>query len=92
VRGQLRLRRGQPAEDLFGPVGQQAAGVGEPDAPAGALHQSAAGLGLEPGEVVADGRLGVVQGPGRRGHRAVPGNRDQHLEPGDVEHPANLSI
>ena len=45
----------------------------EPDAAPDPLHQSGAGLGFEPGEVVADCRLRVVQFLGGRGERSVPG-------------------
>ena len=86
VRGQLGLGRVQPADDLLGPLGQQAAGVGQPHPPAGPLQQPRAGLGLEPGDVVADRGLGVVQCVGRAGDRAVPGHGDQHPEPGHVQH------
>jgi len=86
VRRKLVLRRVQPADDLLGPLGQQPAGVGQPHSPARALQQPGAGLGLQPGDVMADRRLGVIQRPRRGGHRSVPGHRDQHAQPGHVQH------
>ena len=88
VRGELVLRGIQPAQDLLGPFRQQPAGVGQPDPAAGPLGQQRPGLGLEPGQVMAYRGLGVVEGPGRSGHRAVPGHRDEHAEPGHIQHSA----
>jgi hypothetical protein len=90
VRGQLVLRGVQPAQDLLGPFRQQPARVGQPHAAAGPLGQQGPGLGLEPGQVVAHRRLGVVERPGSRGHRAVPGYRDEHAKPGHIQHPASI--
>ncbi len=92
VRGQFVLCRVQPAQDLLGPPGQQAPRVGQLDAPAGPLHQPGAGLGLQPGEVVADRRLGVIERPGGRGHRAVPGYGGQDPQPGHVQHAAMIGL
>ena len=59
--GQLRVGGVDAADDLGRPVGQQLPGLGQPDAAADPLQQLRAGLGLEPGEVMADRRLRVVQ-------------------------------
>jgi hypothetical protein len=90
VRRELVLRRVQPADDLLGPLGQQPARVGEPNAPARPLQQPGSGLGLQAGYVMADRRLRVVQRARRRCHRAVPGHRDEHAEPGHVQHAPSI--
>ena len=86
VRGQFVFRGVQAAQDLGRPVGEQAPGFGEPDAPPGSLDQPDAGLGFEARQVVAHRRLRVVQFPGGGGHGSVPGHRHQDAQPGDVEH------
>lgn len=35
---------------------------------------------------MADGRLGVIESVGGRGHRSVLGHRDKHAEPRYVQH------
>src|SRR6202012_3124472 len=82
----LVLGRVQRAQDLGRPVGQQPARVGQPDAPARPPDPPDAGLGLEPGQGVADRRLGVVELPGRGRDRPVPGHRDQDAESRHVQH------
>ena len=57
VRGQLRVGRIQPTEDLGSPGGQEIPGGGEPDTASDALEELRARFGLEPREVVADRRL-----------------------------------
>src|SRR5690606_21711105 len=66
--------------------------LGQPDAPPGPLDQPGAGLGLQPGEVVADGRLRVVQLPRGRGERSGTGDREQDAEPGDIQHSSIVSM
>ena len=77
MRRELSLRCVQPPDDLLGALGQQPASVGQPDAAADSLKQLGTGLGLEPGDVMADRRLGVVQRTSGRCDGAVPGDRDQ---------------
>jgi hypothetical protein len=83
---ELVLGRVEAADHLGGALGQQPPRVGEPDAAPGPLDQLSAGLRLEPGQVMADRRLGVVQRVRRRGDRSVPGHRDQHTKPGYIQH------
>ena len=64
----------------------------EPDAAADPLQQLRAGLGLEPGEVVGDRRLGVVQLLRRRGDRSVAGDGVDDAQPVDVQHASTLSM
>ena len=92
VGGQLGVRGIDPPEDLGGPGGQQLPGGGEPDSAPGPLQQLSAGLGLEPGEVVADRRLRVVQLLRRRGDRAEPCERVDDTQPGHVQHSSTLSM
>ena len=89
MRGQFRLGRVEPAEDLLGALGEQLASLGEPDSAARALHQLRAGFRLQPGHMVADGRLRVVQRLSGGRNRAVPGDRDEHAEPGRIQHALN---
>ena len=74
VGGELRVGGVDAADDLRGAVGQQLPGLGEADPAADPLQELRAGLGLEPGEVVADRGLGVVQLLRRRGDRPVAGD------------------
>jgi hypothetical protein len=74
VCGEFGARGVDPADDLRGPAGEQLTGGRESDVPAGPLQQLRTGLGLEPSQVVARGRLGVVQFLGRRGDRTQPRN------------------
>jgi len=60
-RGQFRGGGVDPADDLRGAAGQVLAFGCEPDAPADPLDEPGAGLGFQPGQMVADGWLGVVQ-------------------------------
>jgi len=83
---ELVLRRVEPADHLDGPLGEQPARVGQPDSAPGPLDQLRSGLRLEPGQMVADRGLRVVQCVRRGGHRAVPGNSDQHAESRNVQH------
>ena len=83
---ELVLGRVETADDLDGPFGEQPARVREPDAAPDPLDELGARLRLEPGQVVADRGLRVVQRVRRRGHRPVPGHGDEHAEPGYVQH------
>jgi hypothetical protein len=80
------LGRVETAYDFRGALGEQAARVGQPDPAPGTLDELSAGFRLEPGEVVADRGLRVVERVGRGRHRAVPGHSDQHAEPRNVQH------
>src|ERR687885_1870724 len=78
-----------PPDDLGRAVRQQLSGRGEPDPATDPLQQLGAGLGLEPGEVMGDRRLGVVQLLRRRGDRSVTGHGVDDPEPVDVQHAIN---
>ncbi len=82
--GELRVGGIDASDDLGRAVGQQLPGLGEPDSAADPLQQLRAGLGLEPGDVVGDGRLGVVQLPRRRGDRSVARDGVDDAQPSDV--------
>ena len=90
--GQLRAGGIDPPDDLGGAVGQQLPGGGEPDPSADPLQQLRAGLGLEPGEMVGDRRLGVVQLLRRRGDRSMAGDGVDDAQPVDVQHASTLSM
>ena len=92
VGGQLRAGGVDPPDDLGGAVGQQLPGRGEPDPAADPLQQLRAGLGLEPGEVVGDRRLGVVQLLRRRGDRSMARDGVDDAQPVDVQHASTLSM
>jgi len=77
-RGQFRGGGVDAADDLGGAPGQVFALRGEPDAPADPLDELGAGLGLQPGQMVADRGLGVVQLLGGLGDRAVRGDRREN--------------
>jgi hypothetical protein len=50
------------------------------------LQQAGAGVGLEPGEVVADRGLGVVQFLGRRRDRAAAADRFENAKLHESQH------
>ncbi len=83
---QFVLRGIEPADHLGAPLGQEPAGVGQPDAPACPLDQLGPGFGFQPRQVVAHGGLRVVQGSRRGRDRTVPGHSDQDAQPRHVEH------
>jgi hypothetical protein len=80
------LRRVEAADHLDGPLGEQPSRVGEPDAAPGPLDELGPRLRLQPRQVMADRRLGVVQRVGGRGDRPVPGDGHQNAEPRDIQH------
>jgi hypothetical protein len=92
VSGELCVGGIDAADDLGCAIGQQLPGRGETDAAADPLEQLRAGLGLQPGDVVGDRRLGVVQLPGRRGHRSVACDGVDDPQPIDVQHALTLSM
>jgi hypothetical protein len=92
VRGQLLGGGVEAADDLRGPLGEQPARLREPDAAPRALDELGAGLRLQPGEVVADGRLRVVQLLGGGGQRALAGDREEDAETDDIQHSSIVSI
>jgi hypothetical protein len=92
VGGQLGAGGVDAPDDLGGALGQQPPGGGEPDPAAHALQQLRAGLRLEPGEVVGDRRLRVVQLLRRGGHRSVACDGVDDAEPIDVQHSSTLSM
>ena len=83
---QLLLGGVEPREDRLGVGHQRAPGVREPHAARAALHQPGAGLALQGGHVLADGRLGEVERLGGGGERAPLGDLAKHLHATDVEH------
>ncbi len=89
MRSQLCLGGVEPPKDLLGALGEQPASLGEPDSAAGSLHQFRARLRLEPGHVMADRGLGVVQHLSCGGDGSVSGDSDEHAEPGGIQHALN---
>ena len=81
-----------PADDLDGAVSEQPPGLGQSDTPADTLQQLRPGLGLQPREVMADGRLGVVELGSGRGDRPEPRDRLQNPQARDVQHASMLSM
>ena len=71
-------RQRRVADDLGGAAGQVFALRGEPDAPADPLDELGAGLGFQPGQMMADSGLGVVQVLGGLGDRALRGDRREN--------------
>ncbi|CAM5619803.1 hypothetical protein SALBM217S_04359 [Streptomyces griseoloalbus] len=61
-------------------------GGGQPYAPGAALDQAVAGLLLQRGELLGDGRGGEVQRGGRRGDRAMVRHRTEDVEPPRFDH------
>ena len=72
--------------------GEELPGRSEPDAAPDPLQELRAGLGLEPGEVVADRGLGAAQLLRRRGDRSAACDGVDDPEPGEVEHSSSLSM
>lgn len=79
------------SEHFLGACGKEVPSVGEPDATAYALEQTCSGFGLEPGQMLAHGWLGVVEGFGGLGDRSVSGDGGQDPQSSDVEHAPNIS-
>ena len=92
VRGELVFRRIEPAQDLRGALGEQSPRIGQPDTASGALDELGPRFRLEPGEVMADRRLGVVEFPRSTSHRTVPGYRGEHPEPRHVQHDPSIDV
>ena len=90
-RVELGLGGGEPRDHDLGVLDQRAAGVGEPDAAAGAVDERGAGLLLERGDLLGDGGLGVGERLGGGGEGAVLGDRLEHPQLLDVEHNHSLS-
>jgi hypothetical protein len=86
VGGKLGLGRVQSADNLLGALGEQLAGLGQPDTAPDAFQELGTGFRLQPSDVMTDGRLGVVQRTGRGRNRAMTSDRDQHPEPGHIQH------
>ena len=80
------------AQDLLAAHGQAGALLGEHKPAPHVAHQHRARLGLEPLEVVGDGRLAVVEGLGCGRRGAVLGQRHEHLEPVDIDHVSIVSM
>ena len=88
---ELGLGGGEPREHDLGVIDQRAAGVGEEDAPAGAVDERGAGRLLERGDLLGDGGLRVRERLGGRGEGAVLGHRLEHPQLLDIEHNHSLS-
>lgn len=80
----FRICRVDPAEYLFGPLRQQPSGVGEPDSAPDARSQRYAHLGLEAGELLADGRLGVAEHVGGGGQRTLLSESGNDTKSGQI--------
>jgi hypothetical protein len=89
VGGELRV---DASDDLGRAVREQLPRLGQSDAAADPLQQLCAGLGLEPGEVVGDRGLGVVQLLGGRGDRSVARDGLDDAQPSGIEHVSTLSM
>ena len=85
-------RRIHAPEDLRRPLGEHPARLGQTDAAPHPLDQLCPGLRLQPGDVVADRGLRVVQLAGGGSHRSVAGDRREHTEPIEVEHSSTVSM
>ena len=83
---ELGLGVGEPREDDVGVLDQRAARVGQPDAARAALDEHHAGLALQGGDLLGDGRLRVVQRVGGGGERATCGDLAQHAHAANVKH------
>ena len=68
------------------------AGGRRPEAASGAVEQGSPGQGLEPGDLLADGALGEVQGLGRRRHAPPVGRGGEGAEQGNIEVAGHRSI
>jgi hypothetical protein len=85
-RGQLGLRDLGPLEERPGVTHQHQGGVGQPDAPPGALEQRQPRLALEHGELLGDGRRRELQCVGHRGDRPARMQLVQEAQPAQVKH------
>ncbi|SFK14733.1 hypothetical protein SAMN05192584_10438 [Streptomyces pini] len=86
VRLQFGLGEFELGQHTPGVLGEQAAGIGEPDAAAVPGEQLLTGLALQFGHLLGDGRGGDVQPLGRAAHRAVAGDGVEDAEPVQVQH------
>ena len=85
-RRQVGLRHGRALEQRVGVVGQHQRRVREAHAAAGSLEQPHAGLALEDGELLGDGRRRELEGVGHRGDRAALPQLAQQAEAPELEH------
>ena len=89
-RRERRLGRLEPAEDHLGVLDERLARLGEHDAARPALEQPRAGLALERGDLLRDGRRRVGEDVGGAGERAAARDLAQHTQSADVEHERNV--
>ena len=87
---ELGLGLGEPREDPLGVAHHGLAGVGEPHAARAALDEDGAGLALERGDLLRDGRLRERERFGGGGERALEGDLAQDAHAADVEHQCSL--
>ena len=87
---ELRLGLGEPAEDRLRVADERATRVGEADAAHAALDERRAGLALERGDLLRDGRLGEGQRLRGGGERAALGDLAQDSHAANVEHQQSL--
>ena len=83
---EVGLRHGRALQQRVGVIGQHQRRVREAHAAAGSLEQPHAGLALENGELLRDGRRRELQGVGHRGDRAALPQLAQQAEAPELEH------
>ena len=78
---QLLVGDGQPLDDGVGVAQQHPARLRQGDPATGANDERDAGVGLQPADVLAHGRLRPAQGAGRPGERARPADLPEDQQP-----------
>ena len=84
--GEVGLGERRALEQRVGVLDERQRRVGEPHAAAGALEQPHAGLALEHGELLGDGRGRELERVGDGGDRAALVELAQQAESAEVEH------
>ena len=85
---EVRFGAGDGADDLVGVRGEHAARIGETHASAHRGEKRHPGLPFECGQLLRDGRRGVVQSTRRLGESASALQFHQHAQPFDAQHDA----
>ncbi len=89
--GERRLRSLELGEHEFGMLHEDPPRLGEYDTSRPAFDEGHAGLALQRGDLLGDGRRRIGQRLGRAGQRTATGDLTEHLQAAHVQHEARVS-